>query len=116
MEAGFVHVTGLTSHGPEEGKTRLIGENTPITSVGCWESNNGKTQIITEGGEIWLARTTITAFSKEASCAMDARRTEALKRFAPRGRGCWVECSNGEQLRSNDLLARLTDPDWIPTT
>lgn len=104
--AGFVHITGLVSRSPS-GESRVIGENTIHTELGLSGSNNGRTQITTMGGEIWLKE---NLGGKQVNLAI----LKAQMELAPRGQGGYVYCSNGEQIRMRDLLARVADPDWMP--
>ena len=54
--AGFVHITGLIMSGPGDTAPIIkIGVSTLNTECGCYASNSDKIQIITDGGEIWLA-------------------------------------------------------------
>jgi len=103
QKAGYVHVTGLEvrmlTFTPGV-KSEIIGEKLREDEKGHWDSNNGKTVIITAGGEIWLA-----VNPKELD-------EEILKRLCPNGRGAFVPLSNQERPASiHDFLARVANPD-----
>lgn len=111
--AGFVHITGLvvrTNTGTGE-RDAIVGENTPVVQLGRWDANNGMIQIVTVGGEIWLA----ASFGQNTPGWLHNLQQEACRVLAPRGSGCWVHCSNGETIPRRHLMCRYADPDWMPT-
>jgi hypothetical protein len=116
LEAVFIHVTGLRSscQGPDGRRTdvRVIGENTKITELGTHQVNHSREQIVTEGGEIWLANV-VPEDSRDA-LLLKTKRQSLFKELCPSARGCYVHCSNGEMVSPHDLLYRLSDPDWMP--
>ena len=64
--------------------------------------NNGKIVIVTPGGEVWLA----------VLHGDHHRYQELYDELCPNGKGALVPLSEGEQVDSDHLLQRLSDPDW----
>lgn len=106
QEVGFVHVTGMEACGPEAKNSYVIGENIKPDEYGCWNRNNGKTTIITTGGEVWLRG---GAFERNE--AMEA----VMNKFAPHGKYGFVPLSNGEVVDQHLLLCRIADPGYLIT-
>lgn len=100
---GFVRVDGLKVDGIGN---YVIGPE--VRWLGKFDGNNGMTVIVTVGSEVWLAK---AGGSEERRQKM----TEIFLELCPRGRGAFVSCSNGEQLRWSDILQRMADPDWRPS-
>lgn len=105
-QAGYVHVTGLTTHffGREK---YIIGEKTKSDEFGKWDRYNEFEVLVTLGGEIWLGALVIDEDS------MTGRRRKVLRRdLCPNGRGAFVPCTNGFQLYTLDLLQRMCDSSF----
>ena len=103
---GFVRVDGLRMFRegfPEEG----VKIELSLRHLGHWEHNNGMTVIVSEAGEVWLA---VGSATQERSKKME----QLVGELCPNGRGAFVPCSNGEELRPSDILERMADPDWQP--
>ncbi len=93
---GFVHVTGLkVLHDGWQRELYIIGEKLTPNDLGKHGYNNGKTVIVTTGGEVWL---------KAGSAQVDI-----LQRFCPNGSGAFVPLSNGESVPLHDILARFAN-------
>lgn len=100
---GFIHVTGLKVYPDCIRDGYHMGEINPVR-LGTWNYNNGKFVIVTRGGEVWLADGAVTQRDLQ----------DLLDRLCPAEPAGPVPCSNGEKIDSDDLIARLTDPDWQP--
>ncbi|MDD3486954.1 MAG: hypothetical protein PHF35_01075 [Candidatus Moranbacteria bacterium] len=107
VAAGFLRVDGLKTDGGYIIEPR-------VSHLGRHDSNNGKTVIVTEGGEVWLAvyssPTSLPDWERRGS----SLRAELYRELCPEGTGANVPCSNGEELNFRDVLCRLANPDWIP--
>lgn len=101
-DAGFVHVTGLRYFAldPLDTDDHFIGEQLRPDELGRWDSNNGMTVLVTEGGEVWLKAGFISASS------------QVIKELAPKGCGAFVPLSNGEHVSQHDLLRRMHEPNY----
>jgi hypothetical protein len=105
--AGFVHVTGLVASFPEgdHRKNYIIGGKTTAREFGTSYSNNSKTVVVTEGGEIWVkAQTGETSDFDKIHGVVEKLNLE-------RG-GTFVPLSNGEETDLHLLLLRVADPDY----
>lgn len=108
MEAGFIHITGLSfGHFREVGASHLVGDNlTPSIHYGKygWDPKVGLEVIITWSGEVWL---------RAKNAKEDKQRTITLKQhFCPEGDGAPVFFTGSESVNIHDLLARMVDPDY----
>ena len=93
MSTGLVHVTGLpVTRGDEECGPIQTRRN----ELAHHDANNGKVVLITEDGEVWIG------------VGSDAQHEMCLK-YA-REMGAFVPCSNGEQIETHLILARIADP------
>lgn len=102
-KAGFVHVTGLRYFrplDPHDMEDHFIGDQLHHDELGRWDSNNGLTVLVTEGGEVWLKSGSISEGS------------QVISELAPNGRGAFVPLSNGEHISHHDLLHRMTNPNY----
>lgn len=99
-QCGFVHVTGLEAQNLDK-SWHTIGDELSIRQLGKYCQNNGVAAITTDGGEVWIG-------SSMGSWP------ECLQEIAPNEEGCFVPCSNGEEIRQRDLLRRLANPNWEP--
>lgn len=90
---GFVHVTGLKARSKTIGDY-VIGETIRESDKGFASRNNGYTVLITEGGEVWLYG--------GANNVIGENHLKQSEVFVP--------CSNGEQIATRELLARMADP------
>lgn len=102
-KSGFVHVTGLRVQHPS-GKFYIVGSLLSKGDLGHWDRNNGKTVIVTEGGEVWLQP------------VHQPISDNVLEYFAPHGQGAFVPCSSGEQPDFTEVMWRLFDPSFGLTT
>lgn len=100
---GFVHVTFLATYSPGcvKADDTVIGEMANLDDRGRWAADNGAVTIMTIGGEIWLYRGQVTQ-------ALHL----CVKKFAPKGKSSsmLVPTSNGQNIRTVDLLRRMSDP------
>jgi hypothetical protein len=101
-EAGFVHVTGISTLCSRDSDGYLIGSRLNPQDFGKWDHNNGTVVLVTEGGEVWLAADS----GGSAGRALE----EMAKRHAPKGQGAYVPLSNGERVSAHDLLRRVASP------
>lgn len=102
QKAGFVHVTGLKLWGPTYGdRPTIVGKDLPAKWIGRWDQD-GNLVLVTEGGEVWWAHG--SANPPEG----------LLYELCPHGRGANVPTSGGKWFWSDDVAARLVDPDWDP--
>ena len=98
---GFVHATGLPTY--INGKFHSIISARP-QHLGKYDSNNGLTVVVTPNGEVWLQG----PGGDEVEILLKDR---GLKDLAPKGRGAFVPCSNGEQIPGNLVLWRTANPE-----
>lgn len=98
-DAGFVHVTGLSTYTHAWKREYVIGEKLTTEDVGKWDSHNGMMVLITNGGEVWLR-----------AAPNSEKIRGVLKAFAPNGQGAFVPLSNGEVIEAHEILTRIVDP------
>lgn len=99
--AGFVHVTGLPYRDLwREDGSPVEGRIKPVRSqCGRWDYNNGKTVVVTTGGEVWLS-------------AGEAIGDLRISDICPKGLGAFVPMSNSDEIDPHSLLHRVRDPYW----
>ncbi|NTU99340.1 hypothetical protein HGA64_05065 [Candidatus Falkowbacteria bacterium] len=95
---GFIRVDGLRCV-PLIGDEFLISRN-PGESY-RYRSNNGIMAIACPEGDVWIGQPGVLS-------------PEAFRMFEPVSKSINVPCSNQERISTCDLIARNTDPNWIP--
>lgn len=104
VKFGFIHVTGLIA---KRGDEEMRIEPRSFTELGRFDGNNGMDQIITTDGEVWLRHV-----SRNFNIWLNPEFNLLVKQLCPRGRECFVHCSNGEGIPSYALFNRVADPYW----
>ena len=103
-QRGFIRVDGLrvVRWDYPQGKV-LSGKlhSGPCPRIG---ENNGFIAVNFPDGEIWISSTANPA-------------VEEVRNLAKRqgwSKGCYVPCSNGEEIDLLDFLTRIGDPNYVP--
>ncbi len=116
--AGFFHATGLPLKNVR-GREYTIGEFLPETWRGSWHHHNGRTVIVTMGGEVWLS------LGEHMSCPdmtqIQGLLPAAIYKLCPRLRQpelgsrnfeLFVPLAYGEHINPEAVVERMKNPDW----
>jgi hypothetical protein len=101
VDLGFVHVTGLPTLNFCGGLGYTIESPSLTRNWGRYDYQNFVQVVVTTEGEVWIR------WIRD-----DFLSDDVVSTIAPNGRGAMVPCSNGQQINSEHLAARMKDPDW----
>ena len=116
--AGFFHATGLPLKNVR-GREYTIGEFLPDTWRGSWHHHNGRTVIVTVGGEVWLSlgdhlpRPDMTQIQSPLPAVIyklcpNLRQPE----LESRNFELFVPLAYGEHINPEAVAERIKNPDW----